>query len=243
MLFGIPSLSVGQGKSVHARGFLIAFGVLVGSLTSGDAVAQPEPSATAPNPVRDTVQSIHPDAFGTRTLDAGITIYDARFRRVSQADADHPLITHFAERLNGYAALSQLARAKQDVESRVQYASDSDNLGVADLWQNAGETLERARGDDEDIAIAEMQILKAAGFPAENLYLTIGRHPRLGSHVILLARVGEDYFALDHLVQGVIPARQGQSFRPMISIGPGRSWLHGYTLDGKQGSHVRTAAR
>jgi predicted transglutaminase-like cysteine proteinase len=42
-------------------------------------------------------------------------------------------------------------------------------MGVADFWANAGETLRRGTGDAEDIAIAKMQVLKAAGFDPKDL--------------------------------------------------------------------------
>jgi hypothetical protein len=32
-------------------------------------------------------------------------------------------------------------------------------MKVADLWANAGETLERGAGDSEDIAVVEMLVL------------------------------------------------------------------------------------
>ena len=99
--------------------------------------------------------------------------------------------------------------------------------GVADFWANAGETLRRGTGDSEDIAIVKMQALKAAGFNAKDLYLSVGRHSGRGAHILLLARTPHGFFVLDDQVQGLVSAAHNSRFTPIMTLGQGKSWLHG----------------
>lgn len=170
-----------------------------------------------------------PSAFGSIALRAGVTIYDARFRRVARTDAHAPMVVETAEALRGLAPQDQLRRAHALVRERVRYMSDPDSMKVADLWANAGETLAAGHGDDEDAAIVEMQVLKAAGFAAEDLFLTVGRSQRSGAHVVLLARTPQGYQMLDQsLAEPVAADSQSAAFKPVVSVGTSGSWVHGY---------------
>jgi len=208
---------------------------------AGDAAANPSlSSAKHPLIVERSAASVQrsshplilsrpvsPDVFGTVALNAGVTFYDARFRRVASTDARDPLVERLAA---GAASLDPLGklRAIQDlVNQRVHWAHDLDNMGVADFWANAGETLRRGTGDSEDIAIVKMQVLKAAGFNPKDLYISVGRHSTRGSHILLLARTASGFFALDDGAQGVIPANQVSRFTPIMTLGQGMSWIHG----------------
>jgi len=171
-----------------------------------------------------------PDVLGTAALDAGVTIYDVRFRRVAAADRDDLRIQAMADQLKGLSPVAQLARVKQLVAARVRTASDLETMHVADYWSNAADTLTRGAGDDEDIAIVEMQTLRAAGFPSRDLYLSVGRHRATGMHVVLLARTDRGFYLVDDAERQVLAASDGAAagFTPMMTIGTGRSWLHGY---------------
>lgn len=168
-----------------------------------------------------------PDVLGTAAIGAGVTFYDARFRRVSLADRDHPKIVELAAPIRGLAPEQQLAAAQSAVSRRVRWAHDLDNMRVADFWSNAAETLERGTGDSEDIAIVIMQVLKAAGFEPRDLYLTIGRHRRAGTHVVLLARTPSGFMIVDDRSAAPVAADSSATFTPVMTIGYGKSWLHG----------------
>ncbi len=170
-----------------------------------------------------------PDAMGTATLAAGVTLYDVRFRRVSAADRADPAVLAIADALAGLPREAQLARVKGIVERRVRLATDLESMGVSDYWAPAGDTLRRGKGDGEDIAIVEMQALAAAGYPRDDLYISVGRHSRLGAHAVLIARVGADYAMLDATEPTVIDAstRGNGHFVPIFSMGTRGSWLHG----------------
>lgn len=167
-----------------------------------------------------------PDVFGTVALNAGVTFYDARFRRVAAADARDPLVQRLAAGAANLDPVGKLRLVQQEISQQVRWMHDLDNMGVSDFWANAGETLHRGTGDSEDIAIAKMQVLKAAGFDPKDLYISIGRHSTRGAHILLLARTASGWFALDDR-DGLMPASQNRRFTPVMTLGQGMSWIHG----------------
>jgi predicted transglutaminase-like cysteine proteinase len=174
---------------------------------------------------------VNPDVFGTVALNAGVTFYDARFRRVSTTDSRDPLVMKMAAAAAGLDPMAKLKMVQQEVNQRVRWMHDLDNMGVADFWANAGETLRRGTGDSEDIAIAKMQILKAAGFDPKDLYISIGRHNVRGAHILLLARTAGGFFALDDQAD-IVSAAQNNRFTPIMTLGQGMSWIHGRRTGG-----------
>jgi len=173
-----------------------------------------------------------PDVFGTVALNAGVTFYDARFRRVAATDARDPLVMRLAAGAANLDPIAKLRLVQQEISQSVRWQHDLDNMGVADFWANAGETLRRGTGDAEDIAIAKMQVLKAAGFDPKDLYISIGRHSSRGAHILLLARTASGFFALDDK-DGMVPAGQNSRFTPIMTIGQGMSWIHGRRVNGR----------
>lgn len=205
---------------------------------AGPAIAQtvvgPESPSSRFNRLRDlsarplvAKTPVSPDVFGTAAVGAGVTFYDARFRRVALADRNDPAILAIAEPLRGLSPAEQLAEAQRAVLARVKWAHDLDNMRVADFWSNAGETLRRGTGDSEDIAIVEMQVLKAAGFNPRDLYISIGRQKPIGAHIVLLARTGDGFVVLDDRVGRPMLAQNSRQFTPVLTIGEGKSWIHG----------------
>ena len=181
-----------------------------------------------------------PDVFGTAAVNAGVTFYDARFRRVSLADRADPAVLAIAETLRGLDPATQLVTVQREVLRRVRYETDLDNMHVADFWSNAGETLARGTGDSEDIAIVEMQALKAAGFSSRDLYLSIGRQKQVGAHIVLLARTTMGFTVLDDRIGAPVSSDEDHLFTPVLTVGEGMSWVHGHRVGG---SMVRVSAR
>lgn len=181
---------------------------------------------------------VNPDVFGTVALNAGVTFYDARFRRVSTTDSRDPLVLKMAEAAAGLDPMAKLRMVQQEVNQRVRWMHDIDNMGVGDFWANAGETLKRGTGDSEDIAIVKMQVLKAAGFDPKDLYISIGRHNVRGAHVVLLARTIGGFYVLDDQQQNIASASESNRFTPIMTLGQGMSWVHGRRV----GSGTRLAS-
>lgn len=176
---------------------------------------------------------VSPDVFGTAAISAGVTYYDTRFRRVASTDGTHPLVQKIAAGLTGLTPLQQLQAVHSQVRAKVNWAHDLDTMKVADLWANAGETLERGAGDSEDIAIVQMQILKAAGWNPRDLYISIGRDKSVGAHIILLARTpGGSFYVLDDRAGEPLTPQQHARFTPVLTLGEGKSWVHGRRVGG-----------
>jgi predicted transglutaminase-like cysteine proteinase len=123
--------------------------------------------------------------------------------------------------------VARLAVVQSEVTHRVHWRRDLDTYRVSDYWAQAGETLSRGAGDSEDIAVLKMQILKAAGFPARDIYLSIGRDRERGADTILLVRVGSEFYSLDDREPRPLPARAQRQFTPIFTLGKNSAWIHG----------------
>ena len=183
-----------------------------------------------------------PDVFGTVALNAGVTFYDARFRRVATTDSRDPLVTSLAASVAGLDPVSKLRLVQQTVSNRIRWQHDLDNMGVADFWANAGETLRRGTGDSEDIAIVKMQVLKAAGYNPKDLYISIGRHNVRGAHTVLLARAPGSFYVLDDTNHDLMTPAQHGRFTPVMTLGQGASWVHGRRVGGSRIASVSSGA-
>ncbi len=182
-----------------------------------------------------------PNVFGTAALNAGVTLYDVRFRRVSSTDRQHPDIHRMALQVRDLPTLAKLETVQRLVAERVAFASDLDAMGVADYWSSAGDTLKRGRGDAEDLAIVKMQVLRAAGISPRDMYISVGRDSRRGAHELLLIRLGGQFYALDDQ-GGVKQAATRGSFTPIFTMGQGASFLHGRRV-AKVATSARTFSR
>lgn len=179
-----------------------------------------------------TARSVTPETphiFGTVALDAGVTPYGARWRRVSAADEHDPRIRALgaAALAGSHSQVALLARVQSDVARRVQWRRDLDTYRVSDYWAQAGETLSRGEGDGEDIAVLKMQILKAAGISPRDIYLSVGRDKDRGADTKLLVRVGGQFYQLDDREQRPMPASAAQQFVPIFTLGRNSAWIHG----------------
>ncbi len=173
-----------------------------------------------------------PDVFGTVAVGAGVTFYDARFRRVANTDRTHPMVVALAQGLQGMTPEQQLTAVQREVRQKVHWATDLDTMKVADLWANAGETLERGAGDSEDIAVVEMQALKLAGWNPRDLYISIGREKGVGAHIVLLARAPSGFYVLDDRASRPMTPQEHGRFTPVLTLGEGKSWVHGRRVSG-----------
>ncbi len=225
--------------SMPHRVMLAITGAFIASSAPAQTVVGPDSISSRFNRLRDLSVRlltanvpVSPDVFGTTAIGAGVTFYDARFRRVSLADRNHPAVLAIAERLRGLSSAEQLAVVQREVLARVKWSTDLETMQVADLWANAGETLRRGAGDSEDIAIVQMQALKAAGFNSRDLYISIGRQKPVGAHIVLLARTPEGFMVLDDRVGRPMLAQSNRQFTPVLTIGEGKSWVHGRRIGG-----------
>ncbi|MEO6113266.1 MAG: transglutaminase-like cysteine peptidase [Sphingomicrobium sp.] len=168
-----------------------------------------------------------PDVFGTVALNAGITLYDVRWRRVSAADRADPRVLSIAAHALGLDPLSMLNAVQSEVRRRIVWKRDLDGYKISDYWAEAGETLTRGYGDAEDIAVLKIQALKAAGFNPRDLYISVGRDRARGLDTLLVARANGRFYVLDDRAERPMTPEQHNSFEPIITLGKGVSYLHG----------------
>ncbi len=142
------------------------------------------------------------------------------------------MVLRLAADTAGLDPIAKLRLVQREVNRRIRWMHDLDNMGVADFWANAGETLRRGTGDSEDIAIVKMQVLKAAGFSPKDLYISIGRHNVRGAHVVLLARAAGGFYVLDDTNTDLMTPAQHGRFTPIMTLGQGVSWIHGRRTGG-----------
>lgn len=118
------------------------------------------------------------------------------------------------------------------VNGTIRYGTDRDIYGVADHWATLAETFARGRGDCEDIAIAKMWMLRAAGIDPADMHLSLGRQTRLREdHAILVVKAEPARnFYLDNLTSRVELAEGQGEFQPLLSYGARGAWIHGYKV-------------
>ena len=174
-----------------------------------------------------TAAPVSPDVFGTVALNAGVTLYDVRWRRVTAADRSHPRVLAIAAALRGRDPYTMLAAVQGEVGRRVTWKRDLDGYKISDYWAEAAETLHRGYGDSEDIAVVKIQALKAAGFNPRDLYISVGKDRSRGLDTLLVARANGRFYVLDDRADRPMTPEQHASFEPIITLGKGISYLHG----------------
>ena len=205
---------------------MIAAGAALAALPMFGGTAAAMPSA----PIYAFVP-VSPDVFGTVALNAGMTAYDVRWRRVSGADQTDPRIAEIAASCSSLNALQKLAVIHSEINRRISWRADLDGYGIADYWANAGETLTKGVGDSEDIAVVKMQALKAAGFSPRDLYLSVGRDKSRGADALLLVRADGRFYVLDDRAARPLTPEEHARFVPVITLGGnGKTWLHGKNI-------------
>lgn len=182
------------------------------------------PFDLAPRPGAD------PSIFGSVALRVGRTALDARWLRAAYAAP--PADSRWREAVRAASALPGPARlqlANTWVNHRIAFESDIENYGVSDYWASARESLARGRGDCEDYAIAKLELLRAAGVPAADLYLVVAKDlVRRVDHAVLVVRMSDGYWVLDNGTDEVLPADGVQDYRPVVTFSAGKTWLHGF---------------
>jgi predicted transglutaminase-like cysteine proteinase len=187
-----------------------------------DATFAPDPSAPA---------SRDPDLFGSVALQVGGTPEDAKWTR-ARAFTPSAAAGPWAEviqRARSLPPLERLAAVNAFVNRRIAYATPEAQYGVADYWATARESLTSGRGNCTAYAIAKLELLRAAGVPAEDLYLVLVKDlVRRADHAIVAVRQGGRFLILDSGADAVLSQADVSDYRPILTYGYGRTWIHGY---------------
>ena len=178
------------------------------------------------SPAHGTGLPAGPALFGTVALATNTTPYDARWTTVQvQALGSGQRLAAAARGLKG---VERLRFVNEAVNETIRYRGDGASQGAGDHWATATQTFTRGAGDCEDYAIAKMQVLRAAGVEAHDLFLVIGYDRSAGAHAVLIARLGDQNWVLDNLQPQIRPAGDFDIFRPIITLSTSGRWLHGY---------------
>ena len=166
--------------------------------------------------------------LASKRIEIGRTNFDAEWSRVRYQSLSSKQLRQYAG--SGRSdRVSLIATVNREVNHRIRYVEDSQLFGKADYWAGARTTLRLGKGDCEDIALAKMQLLAAAGVPRKDMILTITRDlVRNADHAVLIVRHEGDYLLLDNSTDKVLDARYGYDYRPVLSFSEGHTWLHGY---------------
>lgn len=204
-------------------------GLLAGQARAGTV---PPVVQYVPQPITVTgrVLPVSPDLFGTVALPVRARRYDAGWRRAALDASFLPSMQRLVAPARGLDREQQLGYVQAAVTRDIRWISDATEWGLHDYWASAAETLQHGAGDMEDRAIVKMQALRSLGFPARDLYLTIGRDKVGGPITVLLVRLNRRFYVLDDLGGSPVPSDRRQGFEPMLTLGHQASWIHGRRL-------------
>lgn len=115
------------------------------------------------------------------------------------------------------------------VNRNITYVEDRDLFGRADYWAGARKTLRMKKGDCEDIALTKLQLLAAAGFSRDDMFITIARDTiRRADHALLVVKLDGRYVVLDNATDVVLDGTSSHGYAPVLSFAANKSWIHGY---------------
>jgi predicted transglutaminase-like cysteine proteinase len=155
-------------------------------------------------------------------------LYD-RWNAVANAPVpDRPELAELLHEMRGQPRVRQLDIVNRWMNHRLTFASDWEVYGEADHWAPLSESLPRGRGDCEDYAIGKMQLLRAAGVPAKDMYLLLAHDMVLrADHALLVVRIDGQYVVLDSNNDLLLTDLEVQDYQPVMSFSGDQSWLHG----------------
>jgi len=135
------------------------------------------------------------------------------------------------ELLRKVAALQgeeRLQAVNEGMNDLLTYASDDETYGVGDHWATLEESMERGRGDCEDIAIAKMWLLNAAGIELANMRLVVLKDTlRNLDHAVLSVVENGHQYVLDNTATKVGHADWMRGYRPIYALSAKHSWIYG----------------
>ncbi len=174
------------------------------------------------------ITSGRPDIFGTVALAVDRTPLDHRWRKVANARVGGSA-ANYASDLRRLDPMARIEAVNRFVNDRVQFVDDSRQFGRADYWMAASETLRRGRGDCEDYVIAKMQMLRAAGFADDDLYLVVVKDlVRRSDHAVLVVRSSGRMLVLDNGTDVILDTESVRDYRPVLTFAADGAWTHGY---------------
>ena len=169
-----------------------------------------------------------PDMLGTIPLQIRADRFASEWRRAREDASWSPELQRLVAPARSLPREQQLDYVQRSVHSLIRWRSDATEWGRHDYWASAAQTLQRGVGDMEDRAIVKMQALRALGFPARDLYLTMGRDRVGGPITVLMVRHRGRYVMLDDTGgKPIVLDHRSYEFQPQLTLGWNSAWVHG----------------
>ncbi|MBV7266505.1 transglutaminase-like cysteine peptidase [Erythrobacter ani] len=172
--------------------------------------------------------SENPNEFlASKRVRIGKTNFDREWQRVGAQSMSGTFRRAFGGDVD--QSRSTIEQVNRWVNDEISYVEDRDLFGRADYWAGARLTMTLRKGDCEDIALTKMQLLAAAGFRREDMYLTIARDTvRNADHALLIVKLGERFVVLDNATDTVLDGAYSHDYSPVLSFNAKSAWVHGY---------------
>ena len=123
---------------------------------------------------------------------------------------------------------ARLQAVNEGMNTLLVYASDAETYGVGDHWATLQESMARGRGDCEDIAIAKMWLLNAAGLELSHMRLVVLKDTlRNLDHAVLSVVEDDHQYVLDNTTMKVGHADWMRGYRPIYALSANHSWIYG----------------
>ena len=207
---------------------------------SPDPQAQPSAAAPTAAPAAPDIDALleqveprpEPDLFGFSVLRLGETIYDDIWREAVARPwpSQQPDLEALVARIQDLPMRERVQQANAWVNARVRYGPDPQLIDPH--WASLAQALARGSGEREDIAIAKMQLLAAAGVPRGDLYVVLASDiQRLKPDALLVVRDGDGVYVLSSRQDAFVDDRQAGLYVPIIALGYEGKWIFGHRVD------------
>jgi len=134
----------------------------------------------------------------------------------------------WAEELEALDPDARLERANRLVNSALTFSPDLSRTALEDAWITPEQLMSASEGDCEDFALAKYWLLRAAGAPAEDLYIMVVRDLAAGApHAFLAARRPDGFRILDSRTPELLTPDALSDIVPVITVSSARQYLHG----------------
>lgn len=148
------------------------------------------------------------------------------WKRATEDASAQPLMRALIRPALAMTPEQKIAYVQAVVNKNIRWQSDATQWGQHDYWASAAQTLMAGVGDAEDRAIVKLQALKALGFKADDLFITMARDTIGGPMTVLSVRRGARFEILADTGTPFFASSRWREFKPLISLGNGKAWLH-----------------
>ena len=221
-------------SSARSRALSLGLGAwCLWALAASAQVAEPPQRPAAPGRAVNKLTAAPepppaPDIFGFSALRLGQSIYDEIWTEAATRawPTEQPQLDAFVASLQGLPVHERVQQANAWINARVRAGADPKLIDPH--WGGLAQVLASGSGEREDIAIAKMQLLAAAGVPRDDLYLVLASDiRRYKPDALLVVRDGTSVYVLDSRQDAILDERRSGLYLPIIALGYDGEWIFG----------------